>query len=63
MTRKLQPDVVFLDIGMLGVDGDGACRRTLEAGFDAQLTKPVDPSAVEDLLAVSAGARQTSVST
>jgi CheY-like chemotaxis protein len=37
-------------------------QRALEAGFDAHLTKPVDPSAVEDLLAVSAGSRQTSVS-
>ena len=37
-------------------------QRAFEAGFDAHLTKPVDPSAVEDLLAVSAGARQTSLS-
>ena len=37
-------------------------RRAREAGFDAHLTKPVDPSAVEELLAVSAGGRQSSFS-
>jgi len=37
-------------------------QRALDAGFDAHLTKPVDPSSVEDLLAVSAGARHTSIS-
>ena len=35
-------------------------QRALEAGFDAHLTKPVDPAAFESLLAVSRpGAKQS----
>ena len=72
-----RPDVVFLDIGMPGMNGHQVARRLLAnpatasaklialtgwgteddvrkstmAGFHAHLTKPVDPEAVEALLA------------
>ena len=71
------PDVVFLDIGLPGMDGfevarrlrrlDGPnrallvaltgygreddMRRSREAGFDLHMVKPVDPQALNDLLA------------
>ncbi|HEY1307114.1 MAG TPA: ATP-binding protein [Vicinamibacterales bacterium] len=80
--REFQPDFVFLDIDMPGIDGYRACRQirshkfdhamvivaltgwgqdhdkelAREAGFDAHLTKPVDPAAFEDLLASAAPA-------
>jgi signal transduction histidine kinase/ActR/RegA family two-component response regulator len=72
----LVPDVIFLDIGLPGLDGYEVARRlrqlpplagtlivamtgygqpddlkrSLEAGFDRHLVKPVDPAAIEHLL-------------
>ena len=74
--RALRPDVIFLDIGLPGLDGYEVARRlrrfpelagtlivamtgygqpddlkrSLDAGFDRHLVKPVDPDAIEHLL-------------
>jgi PAS domain S-box-containing protein len=75
--RRLQPDVILLDIGMPRLNGYDACRRireepwaaktvivaltgwgqeadrrkSSEAGFDAHLTKPADPTELQTVLA------------
>ena len=80
-----RPDVVFLDIGLPGMNGYEVARRLLAdpataaaklialtgwgteddiqkskmAGFHAHLTKPVDPEAVDGLLATLLPLRQT----
>jgi CheY-like chemotaxis protein len=81
IATRHQPSVVFLDIGMPGMNGyetaaklrglpgggmrtlvaltgwgsEGDRAKSLEAGFDVHLTKPVDIAAVEGMLASLSG--------
>ena len=74
---QFKPEVIFLDLGMPGMDGYETARRvrqlsglehvklvaltgwgqeedrrrTQEAGFDAHLVKPVNPAALQELMA------------
>ena len=76
VARAFQPEMVFLDIGMPGMNGYEVAkklranpatasarlialtgwgtsedlRKSIAAGFDAHLTKPVEPERVEDVL-------------
>jgi CheY-like chemotaxis protein len=73
IAQQYRPELIFLDIGMPGLDGYEVCRRLrrtpefahariiamsgysgathdrrcTEAGFTAQMPKPIDPSALE----------------
>jgi CheY-like chemotaxis protein len=49
MRRRLGGEVKLVALTGWGQDGDR--RRALEAGFDHHLTKPVDPGALNELLA------------
>jgi CheY-like chemotaxis protein len=77
MLSSYRPEMIFLDIGMPGMDGYEVARRlrqlpdqrgvrlaaltgwglkedrrrTAQAGFDHHLVKPVEPKALEELLA------------
>jgi PAS domain S-box-containing protein len=77
VAASFRPDLIFLDLGMPGMDGYEVARRirqspgleatilaaltgwgqpddrrrTAEAGFDHHLVKPVEPKAIESLLA------------
>jgi CheY-like chemotaxis protein len=83
LLNDYRPGVIFLDIGMPGMDGYEVARRvrrlpgsesvrlvaltgwgqqedrrrSAEAGFDHHLVKPVEPKALEDVLA---GPKKTS---
>lgn len=76
VARRLRPELIFLDIGMPGIDGYSLARMMREefgfdalrlvaltawggdedraesrrAGFDAHVTKPVDPTTIDSIL-------------
>ncbi|WP_213436161.1 MULTISPECIES: response regulator [Lysobacteraceae] len=83
IAKRLSPDLLFLDIGMPGMDGWEVCRRvrvlqgdapaiiaitgygqdddrarSLQAGFDAHVTKPLQHEALVGLVSRLSGARE-----
>jgi signal transduction histidine kinase len=85
--RAYRPDVIFLDIGLPGMNGYEVARQlrqelrdkkpliaaltgygqeedrrlARDAGFDHHMVKPIDPSALEALLAAAQSARQVTI--
>jgi two-component system, chemotaxis family, CheB/CheR fusion protein len=81
LAASFQPHIIFLDIGMPGMDGYELCSRlraqvsgvhasiyaltgfsseqhrarSLRAGFDGYLVKPIDLHAIDELIAAGSG--------
>ena len=58
VARELRQHPATANTRMIAVTGYGSdedCLKTREAGFDAHLTKPADPSAIQALLAAGTG--------